>query len=280
MMVAALQMVSSGVVADNLEQARVLLERSAAQGAELAVLPEYYCLIGARDSDKLAIQEPLGSGPIQDFIASQARKLGLWIVAGTLPLTPSAPAPAATAAEVPRILNTSLAFDPQGVCVARYDKMHLFRYDNGREAYDESRVLQAGSTPTQFALASRDGHTWQVGMSVCYDLRFPELYRSYAARGADLLLVPSAFTHTTGQAHWEVLLRARAIENLSFVAAAAQGGTHPSGRRTWGQSMLVDPWGTVLAQQANEPGVVIAELDAAQLAQCRSQLPALQHRLL
>jgi nitrilase len=280
MMVAALQMVSSEVVADNLAQARVLLERSAAQGAELAVLPEYFCLIGARDSDKLAIQEPLGAGPIQDFIASHARQLGMWIVAGTLPLTPSPSAPAGTAAEVPRVLNTSLAFDPQGACVARYDKMHLFRYNNGREAYDESRVLQAGSTPTQFALASRDGHTWQVGMSVCYDLRFPELYRSYAARGADLLLVPSAFTHTTGQAHWEVLLRARAVENLSFVAAAAQGGTHPSGRRTWGQSMLVDPWGTVLAQQAQEPGVVMAELDAAYLAQCRSQLPALQHRLL
>jgi len=272
--------VSSGVVADNLAQARALLERSAAQGAELALLPEYFCLIGARDSDKLAIQEPLGAGPIQDFIASQARKLGLWIVAGTLPLTPSAPATAATAGGVPRVFNTSLAFDPQGACVAHYDKMHLFRYDNGREAYDESRVLQAGASPSLFALASRDGHTWQVGMSVCYDLRFPELYRSYAARGADLLLVPSAFTHTTGQAHWEVLLRARAIENLSFVAAAAQGGTHPSGRRTWGQTMLVDPWGTVLAQQANEPGVVIAELDAAQLAQCRSQLPALQHRLL
>ena len=277
MMVAALQMVSSGMVADNLAQARALLEQAATQGAELAVLPEYFCLIGARDSDKLAIQEPLGAGPIQDFVASQARKLGIWIVAGTLPLTPAAPA---TAGELQRVFNTSLAFDPQGACVARYDKMHLFRYDNGREAYDESRVLQAGASPSLFALASRDGHTWQVGMSVCYDLRFPELYRSYAARGADLLLVPSAFTHTTGQAHWEVLLRARAIENLSFVAAAAQGGTHPSGRRTWGQTMLVDPWGTVLAQQANEPGVVIAELDAAQLAQFRSQLPALQHRLL
>lgn len=277
MWVAALQMVSSGAVADNLDQAELLLAQAAKAGAELAVLPEYFCLIGSHESDKLAIQETLGAGPVQDFIASQARKLGLWIVAGTLPLSPATPAPAG---QTPRVFNTSLAFDPQGACVARYDKMHLFRYDNGCEAYDESRVLLAGSRPCLFALASRDGHTWQVGMSVCYDLRFPELYRSYAARGADLLLVPSAFTHTTGQAHWEVLLRARAIENLSFVAAAAQGGTHPSGRRTWGQTMLVDPWGTVLAQQANEPGVVIAELDAAQLAQCRSQLPALQHRLL
>jgi nitrilase len=201
----------------------------------------------------------------------------LWIVAGTLPLTPENAAPVGA---VQRVFNSSLAFNPQGDCVARYDKMHLFRYDNGRESYDESRVLQAGSLPCQFALASRDGHVWQVAMSVCYDLRFAELYRAYAARGADLLLVPSAFTHTTGQAHWEVLLRARAIENLSFVAAAAQGGTHPSGRQTWGQSMLVDPWGTVLAQQAQGPGVVMAELDAAHLAQCRSQLPALQHRLL
>jgi len=275
--VAAVQMVSSESLADNLAHARRLLKQAADQGAELAVLPEYFCLIGARDDDKMAIQERFGAGPIQDFIAAQAQALGVWIVAGTLPLTPDG-APDLGAS--PRVLNSSLAFDPQGLCVARYDKMHLFRFDNGREAYDESRALQAGTHPRQFALKSKDGHLWQVGMSVCYDLRFAELYRAYAAQGADLLLVPSAFTHTTGQAHWEVLLRARAIENLSFVAAAAQGGTHPSGRRTWGQSMVVDPWGTVLAQQAQEPGVVLAECDAAQLARCRSQLPALQHRML
>jgi nitrilase len=277
MFAAALQMVSTESLADNLAQAGMLLQQAADAGAELALLPEYFCLIGRHDQDKLAIQEPFGAGPIQDFMAAQARRLGLWIVAGTLPLTPENAAPVGA---VQRVFNSSLAFNPQGDCVARYDKMHLFRYDNGRESYDESRVLQAGSLPCQFALASRDGHVWQVAMSVCYDLRFAELYRAYAARGADLLLVPSAFTHTTGQAHWEVLLRARAIENLSFVAAAAQGGTHPSGRQTWGQSMLVDPWGTVLAQQAQGPGVVMAELDAAHLAQCRSQLPALQHRLL
>ena len=277
MFVAALQMVSTESLADNLAQAGLLLQQAADAGAELAVLPEYFCLIGRHDHDKLAIQERFGAGPIQDFVAEQARRLGLWIVAGTLPLTPENAAPSG---EPSRVFNSSLAFDPQGACVARYDKMHLFRFDNGREAYDESRVLQAGALPQQFALASQDGHTWQVGMSVCYDLRFAELYRGYAARGVDLLLVPSAFTHTTGQAHWEVLLRARAIENLCFVAAAAQGGTHPSGRRTWGQSMLVDPWGTVLAQQAQDPGVVLAELNAAHLVQCRSQLPALQHRLL
>jgi nitrilase len=179
-----------------------------------------------------------------------------------------------------RVYNSSLAFDPQGCCVARYDKVHLFRFDNGREAYDESRVLLPGTQPVTFDLLSRDGHRWRVGLSVCYDLRFAELYRAYAAQGADLLLVPSAFTYTTGQAHWDVLLRARAVENLCFVAAAAQGGVHENGRRTWGHSLVVDPWGAVLAQQAQEPGVVLADMDAGRLAAVRAQLPALQHRVL
>jgi nitrilase len=271
MKVAAVQMVSTGVLSDNLLQARGLLEQAAHDGAELAVLPEYFCLIGQHDSDKLAIQETFGNGPIQQFLADTARALGLWLVGGTLPLSASSP---------DRVFNSSLAFNPQGHCVARYDKIHLFRFANGTEAYDESRVLDRGDRPTRFALPSRDGHVWQVGLSVCYDLRFPELYRAYARDGVDLILVPSAFTHTTGQAHWEVLLRARAIENLSFVAAAAQGGVHPNGRRTWGQSLLIDPWGTMLAQQAQESGVVSAELDHGSLDHRRSQLPALQHRLL
>ena len=271
MKVAALQMVSTGVLQENLQQARQLLEQAAAQGAELAVLPEYFCMIGASDADKLAIQEDFGSGPMQDFLSGSARELGLWLVAGTLPLR----------AELPeRVFNSSLAFDPRGQCVARYDKIHLFRFDNGRERYDESRVLQRGNTPTRFLLPSADGHAWSIGMSVCYDLRFPELYRQYAREGVDLILVPSAFTHTTGQAHWEVLLRARAIENLSYVAAAAQGGVHPNGRQTWGQSLLIDPWGRVLAEQAQGPGVVLADLDPAALRERRSQLPALEHRLL
>jgi nitrilase len=179
------------------------------------------------------------------------------------------------------VFNSSLVYAPTGEVVARYDKMHLFRFDNGVERYDESLVLAAGQQPTTFDVASRDGHTWRIGMSVCYDLRFAELYRHYAQAGAHVMLVPAAFTYTTGQDHWELLLRARAIENLSFVVAAAQGGLHDNQRRTWGHAMLVDPWGKVLAERAQEgPGVVMAELSWDLMQQCRSRLPALEHRLL
>jgi deaminated glutathione amidase len=271
MKIAVIQMVSADHCADNLAQAVQLLNEAAQAGAELAVLPEYFCLIGRHDADKLAIQEPYGNGPIQRFLADTAQRLGLWIVGGTLPLSAQQP---------DHVYNSTLVYNPQGDCAARYDKIHLFRFDNGTESYDESHVLQHGATPNQFALPSKDGHVWQVGLSVCYDLRFAELYRAYAEKGVDLMLVPSAFTHTTGQAHWEVLLRARAIENLAYVAAAAQGGTHPSGRRTWGQTMAIDPWGKVLSQLAQGPGVVLADLDQATVAQRRAQLPALQHRVL
>ena len=271
MRVAAIQMVSGSQCSANLEQAGALLERAAAAGAELAVLPEYFCLMGVRDSDKLALQERHGEGPIQEFLREAAVRLQLWIVGGTLPLSTQ---------DAGRVCNASLAFSPGGECVARYDKIHLFRYDNGTERYDESQVLQAGHEPVTFELPSRDGHLWRLGLSVCYDLRFPELYRAYATLGADLLLVPSAFTHTTGRAHWEVLLRARAIENLSYVLAAAQGGRHDNGRRTWGHSMLVDPWGEVLGEHPEGPGVVFADLDADRLRGWRSQLPALAHRVL
>jgi nitrilase len=281
MKVAVIQMVSGSNVQANLTQARTLLQSAAHQGAELAVLPEYFCLMGQRDADKLAIGEPFGRGPLQQFLADQARSLGLWLVGGTLPLVPvQTLADAAEATDGARVSNSSLVFSPTGECVARYDKIHLFRFDNGVERYDESQVLMAGTQPTTFDLPSKDGHIWRIGMSVCYDLRFAELYRAYANAGTHLMLVPSAFTFTTGQDHWEVLLRARAIENLSFVAAAAQGGLHDNQRRTWGQAMLVDPWGKVLAQQAQGPGVVLAELDFAVLAACRSRLPALQHRVL
>jgi nitrilase len=267
--IAALQTVSGASVGANLEAAHALLQQAAAAGAELAVLPEYFCLMGQRDTDKLAVRESFGAGPVQSFLADTARALRLWIVGGTLPLA---------AGDDAHVRNTSLAYSPQGECVARYDKIHLFRFDNGREQYDESRVIEGGSLPQAFTLPSRDGHAWRVGLSVCYDLRFPELYRALAA---DLLLVPSAFTYVTGQAHWELLLRARAVENLAYVAAPAQGGKHENGRRTWGHSMVVDPWGAVLAQRGEEgAGVVLADLDIQRVRQVRSQLPALEHRVL
>lgn len=287
MKTAAIQMVSSPTLSANLDSALALLKEAAQEGAELAVLPEYFCLLGARDTDKLGIQEIYGHGVIQQFMADAARALGLWIVGGTLPLTikpgqagggakEGMPAPAPT----PQVHNSSLVFSPRGECVARYDKIHLFRFDNGQEQYDESRVLQAGDQPVTFELPSHDGHTWRIGMSICYDLRFPELYRGYARSGVDVLLVPSAFTYTTGQAHWEVLLRARAIENQCFVIAAAQGGLHDNGRRTWGHSMLVDPWGAVVAQLPEGAGVICRDLLPALLQQTRSKLPALVHRVL
>ena len=271
MKIAALQMVSGLSLQANLDTALSLLQQAAASGAELAVLPEYFCLMGLADTDKLAFRENFGQGPIQDFLGQTARALGLWIVGGTLPLV---------ADDEQHVLNTSLAFSPQGECVARYDKIHLFQFDNGRERYVESAVIQAGQQHVVFDATARSGEVWRIGLSVCYDLRFPELYRTLSAQGADLLLVPSAFTHTTGQAHWETLLRARAIENLAYVLAPAQGGKHENGRRTWGHSMLIDPWGQVLSLQAEGAGVVLGELDRSQLERVRQQLPALTHRVL
>ena len=268
MRVAAIQMVSTPDVKTNLDAARQLLKQAADAGAELAVLPEYFCLLGFKDTDKLQIAEQPGHGPLQDFLSQCAQNLKLWIVGGTVPLASDEP---------DRVYNSTLVYSPAGQCLARYDKMHLFRYDNGRESYDESRVLVPGRDPVTFELPSIDGHTWRVGLSMCYDLRFPELYR---ALKSDLLLVPSAFTYTTGQAHWEVLLRARAAENLAYVLAAAQGGLHDNKRRTWGQSMVVDAWGRILAQQSEGPGVVLADIDKAQLAALRLQLPALGHTVL
>jgi len=268
MKVAAIQMVSGISLDANLSEALRLLTQATHAGAELVVLPEYFCFMGHSDADKLLLAETPGLGMVQDFLSDAARDLKIWLVGGTLPMATEDPTHAA---------NASVVYTPRGTVASRYDKIHLFRYDNGRERYDESAVLRAGDTPTVFDCPAHDGTLWRVGQSVCYDLRFGELYRQL---GADVLLVPSAFTYTTGQAHWEVLLRARAIENQAFVIASAQGGQHENGRRTWGHSMVIDPWGQVMALQAEGPGVVMADLDMARLQQVREQLPALQHRRL
>ena len=268
MKVAALQMVSGMDLQANLRVARALLAEAAGQGAELALLPEYFGLLGPNERSKLGVQESAGQGSVQDFLARAARDFKLWLVGGTMPISTADPQ---------RVRNASLVYGPGGDCVARYDKIHLFRFKDGQHDHDESRTLEPGEQPVAFELPSSDGHCYRVGLSVCYDLRFPELYRRLKA---DLLLVPSAFTFTTGQAHWELLLRARAVENLAYVLAAAQGGLHDNGRRTWGRSMLVEPWGTVLAQQAEGAGVVMGEVRQADLQTLRQQLPALGHGVL
>jgi nitrilase len=272
MRIAAVQMVSTPDVGRNLEAAARLVAQAAAAGAKLVALPEYFCLMGRRDTDKLGIAEKPGDGPIQRFLADSARAHALWLVGGTLPL--------AVAGRDDRVRNTCLVFGPDGTLAARYDKMHLFAYDNGRERYDEASVLEAGAAqPVSF-----DAGAHRVGLSVCYDLRFPELYRALAfgsGKACDLICVPAAFTYPTGQAHWELLLRARAVENQCVVLAAAQGGTHENGRRTWGHSLIVDAWGQVLAQREDDgQGVVVAEIDAGDLARVRTELPALRHRRL
>ena len=267
MKAALLQMVSGVSVQANLDTAAELMAQAEHAGAELAVLPEYFCLIGMKDSDKLQIAEPFGDGPMQHRLSQLARQHRMWLVAGSLPIS--------VANDSSRVRNSCLVFNPEGECAARYDKIHLFHFDNGVERYDEALVLQAGDTPVYFDLPSRDGHTWRVGLSICFDVRFPAHYQQLARMGAHLMLVPSAFTHTTGSAHWEVLMRARALDNLVWVGAAAQGGTHENGRQTWGHSMWVDPWGQVVACQPQAAGCVVAELDMAELVERRRQLPAL-----
>jgi nitrilase len=270
MKIAAVQMVSTPNVETNLEAARRLVGRAAGEGAELVVLPEYFCFMGRSDRDKLAVAEAPGDGPIQRMLAESAREHGVWLIGGTLPLRVDG-----ATASVDRVMNANLVFSPRGELAARYDKMHLFAYDNGRERYDEGRTLQAGRTPVAF-----DADGWRVGLSVCYDLRFPELYRALCKPPCDLLSVPSAFTYTTGSAHWEVLLRARAIENQCYVVAAAQGGTHENGRRTFGHSLVVDPWGEIVACRRDDgEGIVAAEMARERIADVRRQLPALEHRL-
>ncbi|MBO9355861.1 carbon-nitrogen hydrolase family protein [Bordetella petrii] len=262
--VAAIQMISSPDLHDNLRQAGELIEKAAAAGARLVSLPEYFCFMGQSDRQKLEIKERPGQGPIQEFLAGQAKRHQIWLAGGTLPL--ACPDPQ-------RVFNTAFVYGPDGQPAARYDKIHLFNFQRGAEAYDESIAIRPGESVRAF-----DTPWGRVGLSVCYDLRFPELYRALGQ--VDLILVPAAFTYTTGKAHWELLLRARAIENQCYVLAAAQGGHHLNGRRTWGHSMLIDPWGEILDVLPEGPGVVSGTIESERLAQVRASLPALRHRVL
>ena len=268
MKIAALQMVSTTRLADNLVAAQRLIARAAKEGAELVALPEHFCQMGHSDRDKLLIAETPGHGSIQQMLSHCAHENSVWLIGGTLPLRTDDPQ---------RVLNTCCAFAPDGTQVARYDKIHLFRYRNDLEQYDEGSVIRSGSEAVAFDLDASGG-ALRVGLSVCYDLRFPELYRALMDPPCDLLVVPSAFTHTTGRAHWEVLLRARAIENQCYVMAPAQGGRHESGRRTWGHTLIIDPWGEILCCRDEGEGIATAQLDRERLRTVRSQLPALSHR--
>lgn len=263
--IAAIQMVSAPEVAASLEAAGRLVAEAAAAGARLVALPENFYLIGRHEGDKVKARERDGAGPIQDFLSSAAKRHGVWIVGGTAPIE---------TAEKDRILSACLVFDGGGRRVARYDKMHLFRFDGGgEERYDEARTLQPGARAV--ALDSPFG---RLALSICYDVRFPELYRGLGP--FDVMFVPSAFTVPTGRAHWEILLRARAVENQAYVVAPAQGGLHPSGRRTYGHTMVVDPWGEVLGVRPEGEGVVLAEIDTDRIQEVRRSLPALLNRRL
>jgi len=264
MKLAAVQMISGPEVAPNLETAGRLIAEAAAAGAQLVALPEYFPLIGATDADRLAAREADGAGPIQDFLAATARRHGIWLVGGSIPLLAQDPG---------KLRNSCLVFDAQGKRVCRYDKIHLFGFRKGEEAYDEAATIERGDQVVAF-----DSPLGRVGVAICYDLRFPELFRALGE--LDLLVLPAAFTETTGRAHWELLLRARAVENQCYVLAAAQGGRHPNGRMTHGNSMVIDPWGEVLARMDKGEGVVLAELDPQRLVDTRSSLPALKHRIL
>ncbi len=260
--VAAIQMVSCPEVEPNLEAAGRLIAAAAAAGAKLVALPENFYIIGRHETDKVKVREPDGAGPIQDFLSQTARERRVWIVGGTAPVA---------CADAGRIRSACLVYNDAGERVARYDKMHLFRFSAGDERYDEARTLEGGEQPVAV-----DSPFGRLALSVCYDVRYPELYRALGA--FDAMFVPSAFTVPTGAAHWETLLKARAIENQAYVIAPAQGGVHVSGRRTYGHSMIVDPWGEILAVRAEGEGVVLAEMDPARIREVQAALPANANR--
>jgi len=262
--VAAVQLASGPSVAANLNEARRLIAMAAKQGAKLVALPEYFAIMGMQDTDKVKVREAEGTGPIQQFLAETAKKHKIWLVGGSVPLMSGDPN---------RVRNSSLVYDDKGKLVARYDKIHLFGFEMGKEHYSEQRTIEPGSEVKVI-----DSPFGRLGLSICYDLRFPELYR--AMKDVDIILVPSAFTETTGKAHWETLIRARAIENLAYVIAPAQGGYHLNGRETHGDSMIVDPWGVVLDRLPRGSGVVTAGINPEYVQRLRKSLPALAHRTL
>jgi deaminated glutathione amidase len=262
---AAIQTVSGEDVQDNVDKTAFWVAEAAKAGAQLVVLPEYFILMSPHEEAKRAIAEPFGRGPIQTALSTMAAQHSVWLVAGSLPLH--------GIDDPQKVRNTCLVFDPSGACVARYDKIHLFRFSRGAETHDETRTIEPGDHPV--SITTPFG---RLGLAICYDLRFPELFRALGR--PDIIVLPAAFTHTTGQAHWEILLKARAIENLCPLIAANQGGHHPSGRRTFGHSLILDEWGTVLACHQEGWGMALSLIDPETTALRRTQLPALEHRLL
>lgn len=260
--IAGIQMASGPSVAANLSEAERLIKIAAEQGAKLIVLPEYFAIMGVKDTDKVKAAEQEGSGQIQQFLSAIAKKRDVWIVAGSIPIQSETKG---------KVYNACMVYDNKGKLVARYNKIHLFGLNLGNEKYHEESTIVPGNR-----VVTVDSPFGKIGLSICYDLRFPELYR--AMGNVDLILVPSAFTETTGKAHWETLIRARAIENLCYVLAPAQGGYHASGRETHGDSMIVDPWGVVLDRLPRGSGVVIASMNLDYQASLRKSLPALTHR--
>jgi len=265
--VAAIQMASSPNVGANLLQAEQLLQKAASSGAAIAVLPENFAIMGMSENDKLDVAEAEGSGPIQDFLAKSAEKYKLWIVGGIIPIK----------ASPGKVRASCLIFDATGAKAGRYDKIHLFDVSvpGSDEKYFESNTIEPGDDSLVI-----DTPFGRLGVAICYDLRFPELFRQMSDVGMDVLAVPSAFTARTGAAHWQVLVRARSVENLCFTIASNQGGFHVNGRETYGHSMIVDPWGATLSTLPTGPGVVSAEIDLDRLRKVRSSFPALEHRRL
>lgn len=262
--IAGIQMASGPQVSANLSEAERLIKIAAEQGAKLVALPEYFAIMGLKDTDKIKVREEEGDGPIQRFLSKMAKKHKIWLIGGSVPLNASV---------ANKVRNSCLVFDPNGKLAARYDKIHLFNLDLGNEHYREDNTIEAGD-----GIVVLETPLGIIGLSICYDLRFPELYRAMGE--VDIIVVPSAFTDTTGKAHWETLVRARAIENQCYVLAPAQGGYHLSGRETHGHSMVVDPWGVVLDRLPRGSGVVIAGINPAYQASLRNSLPALKHRTL